>query len=198
MGGGAFLQAYAQGEPTLHTPRMSPEDYQRLKAKYLEKLQVLFPGSKVAALTEAPEKTDYGDIDIFIATERTVDLAELASAIGAAGVICRSGKTATLGVHKDGTEKEGPAVVYKVKNGQISSSEITTEEYAQIDIGILSPEMLEWHTFYSSYGDMIGLLGHIVTQLGFTGKSTFEPIPRNAAKRSFSLRSWILATLTGT
>jgi hypothetical protein len=49
-----------------------------------------------------------------------------------------------------------------------ASTTVTDEEYAQIDIEKVKPELLEWHTFYSSYGDMLGLLGHIVTHLGFT------------------------------
>ena len=174
MGGGAFAQAFAPGEPTLHTPRMSPDEYERVKKVYSEKMQTCLPDIKVTVLTEAPEKTDYGDIDIFIATEQHVDWADLATQLGAAGVICHSSKKATMAVPKDASEKLGSAVVYKHHHG-ISKRDCTSgtssEEYAQVDIEIVSPDLLDWHTFYSSYGDMAGLIGHIVTQLGFTGKS---------------------------
>lgn len=43
MGGTAFTQAAATGQPTLRTPRMSPEDYARLKTKYAEELRQYFP-----------------------------------------------------------------------------------------------------------------------------------------------------------
>lgn len=68
MGGLAFARAAAEGQPTLSTPRMLPETYWSFKADYLKRLQEYFPaGTRVATLTEAPEKEDYGDID-FIAS----------------------------------------------------------------------------------------------------------------------------------
>jgi hypothetical protein len=176
MGGGAFAQASAQGEPTLATPRLQPDQYAKLKAIYLKKLQVYFPGAKIACLTEAPEKVDYGDIDIFVAIETRANWVDMANFLGAAGVICHTSgriQKCTLGVPIDGSAHTRPAVVYKHINDSSSrklqpSSVVTVDDYAQIDIEVLAPDLLEWHRFYSSYGDMVGLLGHIVQNLGFT------------------------------
>ena len=176
MGGGAFAQAVAQGEPTLHTSRISTDDYIRIKNATISKLQAYFPTGKVVCLTEAPEKADYGDIDIFVALAQQVNFIDVANHLGATGVICHSSgkvQSCALGVRKDGMASTHSAVVYKhahessIRKGQPSTT-VTTEEYAQIDVEIIPPELLEWHTFYSSYGDMVGLLGHIVTNLGFT------------------------------
>lgn len=176
MGGHAFAQASANGEPTLNTPRMSPADYERLKHIWLERISEFFPDGEVAVLAEAPEKSDYGDIDIFVALDKKVDFIEMAKQIRAMGIICRSsGKVqkCTLGVPMDGTTSLRPPVVYKAVTGTDPrkakpSTSVTSEEYAQIDIEIISLELRDWHKFHSSYGDMVSLLGRIVTHLGFT------------------------------
>ncbi|KAK3702468.1 hypothetical protein LTR37_014830 [Vermiconidia calcicola] len=176
MGGGAFMQASAQGEPTLNTPRMSPGKYGTLKQYYLTKLQQYFPAGKVVCLTEAPEKTDYGDIDIFVAFDGRVNFIDVANYLGATGVIYHSsGKVqkCTIAVPKDLVPSSRPVVVYKHidinrdRKPEVSAP-ISREEYAQIDVEIVHPELLEWYTFYSSYGDLVGLLGRIVKNLGFT------------------------------
>lgn len=66
-----------------------------------------------------------------------------------------------------------PCVLYKDTHTQKNHSEsekppASTEEFAQVDVAIVSPNLLDWYAFYSSYSDMAGLLGHIVTHLGFT------------------------------
>ncbi|KAK3707659.1 hypothetical protein LTR37_012007 [Vermiconidia calcicola] len=177
MGGGAFMQASAQGEPTLNTPRMSPGEYRTLKQHYLTKLQQYFPTGKVVCLTEAPEKTDYGDIDIFVAVDKRVNFIDVANYLGATGVIYHSSKKAqkcTMAVPKDLVPSSRPVVEYKHidmnndRKPEVSSAPVSREEYAQIDVEIVHPELLEWYTFYSSYGDLVGLLGRIVKNLWFT------------------------------
>ena len=175
MGGGTFAQAAAPGEPTLNTPRMSPSEYTTVKTIYLSKLQGYLPHAKVACLTEAPEKAHYGDMDLLIAIDERMNFVDLANRIGAVGIVCQSSgrvQKCSLAVRKDGAGSERSVVVYEhvhVNGGRTETFDnITTEEYAQVDIEIVSPELLEWYTFYSSYGDMAGLLGHIVHNLGFT------------------------------
>ena len=173
MGGGAFAQAAAQGEPTLNTPRMSPEIYHRLKATYTERLRSYFPDAEVASLTEAPEKIDYGDMDFIIALNDHVEFVALANHLGAVGVICHDARKCTLAVPRDGSHSTNAAVVYKHVNGTTPrkaepSKTVTDEQYAQLDIELVPTELFEWHTFYSSYGDMVALLGHIVHNLGLT------------------------------
>jgi hypothetical protein len=155
---------------------MKPDQYERLKNVYLTKLRDYFPKGKIACLTEAPEKSDYGDMDVFVAIDQLVDFVDMANFLGAAGVICHSSgkiQKCALGVPLDGSAHGRPAVVYKHVNNSSGrklapSSTVTVDDYAQIDVEVISPDILAWHTFYSSYGDMAGLLGHIVHNLGFT------------------------------
>lgn len=177
MGGAAFAQASAAGEPTLSTPRMSPAVYQHLKSNYLAKLQQYFPNGKVVSLIEAPEKLDYGDIDFVVAIDQQVDQVALAKYLGAAGFISRSTgghQALTVAVARDGLPSATPVVIYHHVDSNAlgktrkAAETMSEQEYAQIDIEIIEPGLLEWHIFYSSYSDMAGLLGHIVTNLGFT------------------------------
>lgn len=176
MGGAAFAQAAAPGEPTLHTPRMSSTEYAHLKSTYCSRLQQYFPGKTVSVLVEAPEKKDYGDLDFIVDSDEHVDWIDLARKVGAAGVICMSSgkhQRCSIGVPKDGSTNPRDTVVYKhvpsnnPKKAQPSTT-MTTKDYAQIDIEIVPPEDFQWHTFYCSYGDLGGLLGNIVRNLGFT------------------------------
>ncbi|KAK4501650.1 hypothetical protein PRZ48_007459 [Zasmidium cellare] len=176
MGGSAFAQAAAPGQPTLHTPRMTPAEYANLKAIYLFRLQKQFPGKTVSVLIEAPEKTSYGDIDLIVEYDEHVDFIDLAGKLGAAGVICSSSgkhQLCSIAVLKDGARCPNETVVYKnvtsnnAKKAQVASSS-TVEEYAQIDIQVIGSEDFKWHSFYCSYGDMGGLLGNITRNLGLT------------------------------
>lgn len=178
MGGGAFKHAAAEGHPTLNTPRMSPTEYAHLKGIYLTKIRAYFadPRLRTAALKEAPEKLDYGDIDLFIGMDKEVDFLKLANALGAAGLITHSTgdvQKCTIGVPKDGTTTSSPTIHYHTVHSDddrksASPAGSTPEEYAQIDIDVIPVDLVEWHVFYSAYGDLNGLLGHIVTNLGFT------------------------------
>lgn len=173
MGGSAFAQASAPGAPTLNTPRMSPEEYERLKCFWTQRLQAYFPDAKIQGLREAPEKESYGDIDMFVVTEQRVDFVAMAQHLGAKGVIIRSGglvQKCSLAVFRDAYLQSITTIVYKLldaKDPQPTGT-VTTEEYAQIDIEVLEPQLVEWHVFYSSYSDLAGMLGRIVTNLGFS------------------------------
>ena len=173
MGGGAFAHAVAPSEPTLNTPRMSPQEYANIKLIYLKRLQDYFSGCRVVCLTEAPEKADYGDMDLFVAFDQIVNFVDMANHLGAVGVICHGSSKFTLGVPKTNVPNSRPVVVYKHVHGNRAqnfdrSTAATDEEYAQIDVDIIPSQLLDWYTFYSAYGDMAGLLGHIVRNFGFT------------------------------
>ena len=157
---------------------MDPQQYGRLKDKYLDKIRAYFPDSTVRCLVEAPEKSDHGDIDIFVtlSAEQKVDFEDLGNKIGAAGVILHSSGTVrkcTLGVAADGTSSESSVIVYQHNHGHgegvrsESAAALTTKQYAQIDIEIVAPHLAAWFSFYSSSGDMLGLIGRIVRNLGF-------------------------------
>jgi hypothetical protein len=173
MGGIAFQQAVASGNPTLNTPRMSPEKYQTLKIIYLAKMRVLFPESRVEALKEAPQKTDYGDLDLLVSSDEDLDGVRLATNLGATGFIHINSKRCILGVPQDGAESPSPPIQYHETHASAGTkrplpAQPTEEEYAQIDIEVVPPRLFEWHAFYESYGDMSGLLGQLVSNLGFT------------------------------
>lgn len=168
MGGSAFTQASAKGEPTISTPRMSQEVYQELRMIYMERLRSYFPESQVASLVDAPEKSDYGDMDFVVARDDLLDFVDLANRVGARALICHHARMCTLAVSRDGSPSSKPAVQYKQVNGRHPSTTVTEEQYAQIDVEVIPIHLFEWHAFYASYGDMAGLLGHMLHNLGFT------------------------------
>ncbi|KAI7162640.1 hypothetical protein KC349_g1859 [Hortaea werneckii] len=178
MGGNAFALASAEGYPRLETPRMTPEVYHRLKVICTNRLRSCFPNcTKMTTLTEAPEKSDYGDIDFIISFPKkpassAPDWSALANDIGAAGFIWHGPKTASFAVPQDGSMHPERAMRYHLQSDNpqdLHRSDQTLDTlYAQIDLELVENELFDWHTFYASYGDMSSLLGHIVRNLGFT------------------------------
>ena len=178
MGGNAFALASAEGHPRLETPRMTPKVYYRLKVIYTNRLRSCFPDcTNIATLTEAPEKSDYGDVDFIISCPKESaspppDWSALANGIGAAGFIWHGPKTASFAVPQDGSMHPERAMWYHLQSDNpqdVHRSDQPSEEmYAQIDLELVNDELFDWHTFYASYGDMSSLLGHIVRNLGFT------------------------------
>ncbi|KAI7573476.1 hypothetical protein KC346_g20309, partial [Hortaea werneckii] len=173
MGGNAFALAFASAEasPRLPTPRMTPEVYHHLKVICTNRLCSCLPAcTKVATLTEAPEKSDYGDVD-FIISYPTISASsapywpDLANAIGAAGFILHGPKTASFAVPQDGSMHPERAVTYHLQSDGSQdlprSNQLSENLYAQIDLELVEDELFDWHTFYASYGDMSSLLGHI-------------------------------------
>ncbi|KAI7315450.1 hypothetical protein KC315_g11081 [Hortaea werneckii] len=178
MGGNAFALASAEGHSRLQTPRMTPEVYNRLKVIFTNRLRSCFPDcTKIATLTEAPEKSNYGDIDFIISFPKkpassAPEWSALANDIGAAGFIWNGPKTASFAVPQDGSMHSKPAMRYHLQSDNpedVHGSTKTPETlYAQIDLELVEDDMFDWHTFYASYGDMSSLLGHIVRNSGFT------------------------------
>ncbi|KAI7150621.1 hypothetical protein D0869_01488 [Hortaea werneckii] len=178
MGGNAFALASAEGHPRLQTPRMTPEIYHHLKVIYTNRLRSCFPDcAKIATLTEAPEKSDYGDIDFIISFSKkpassAPDWSALANDIGAAGFIWHGPKTASFAVPQFGSMHPERAMRYHLQSDNLQdvhrSNQTPDTLYAQIDVELVEDELFDWHTFYASYGDMSSLLGHIVRNLGFT------------------------------
>ncbi|TKA64395.1 hypothetical protein B0A55_10373 [Friedmanniomyces simplex] len=172
MGGSAFAVASAPGEPTLNTPRLTQEDYTRLKASLKSSLLVFFGVDiKLDTLSEAPEKEDHGDIDFLIAHDGPVNWLALATSVGATGLICHHPGMCSLAVPKSGPPSTRPPVLYtSIKAQQLKflpTTTPTTEEYAQIDIQNVPTALYPWRTFYYSYGDIPSLFGLILRPLGF-------------------------------
>ncbi|USW51746.1 hypothetical protein Slin15195_G050650 [Septoria linicola] len=170
MGGAAFAHAAADGQPTLRTPRMSPDTYAKLKGIYTQRLIDYFPGCAVTQLQEAPEKLDYGDIDFMIGSDKPFDAMHLATSLGAAGIISYGG-LCMIAVPVSGEKYSSAPIRYTNLNsqkGRKPSDQLSSEVYAQIDIDLVKPDLFAWHAFYASYGDLSGLLGQIMHNLGFT------------------------------
>ncbi|KAI7263585.1 hypothetical protein KC345_g9079 [Hortaea werneckii] len=177
MGGNAFALASAEGNPWLPTPRMTPEVYHHLKVICTNRLRSCLPDhTKLATLTEAPEKSDFGDIDFIVShsalsTSPTLDWFALANGIGAAGFLWHRPKTASFAVPQNGSMHPEQAARYHLQSDgsqDLRSNQLSEKLYAQIDLELVEDELFDWHTFYASYGDMSSLLGHIVRNLGFT------------------------------
>ena len=177
MGGNVFLSCVAEGRPTLQTPRMVPETYRKLKHKYLELLSTYFPkADRIATAIEAPEKADFGDIDIIIIDDDgEVDWADVAADLGAAAWVDRgtdAKPACSLAVHVDGSRSEDPPVKYVLTTANAPtqrkpSLEKDERKYAQIDLVKIGSDLKDWTHLYSAYGDLAGIIGIAVTNYGF-------------------------------
>lgn len=176
MGGNVFMHCAAEGHPSLTTPRMDPKTYQSLKEQYTQLLWTSLPNSRsIATAIEAPEKPDYGDIDIIVISDHDVDWAEVAAEVGAVAWVNRGTDdkpNCSLAVHIDGSRSIYPPVKYiqTSENHPLQlkpSKEVDDKDYAQIDIVKIGSVLADWTGFYSSYGDLAGMLGRIVTNFGF-------------------------------
>lgn len=176
MGGNVFLSCVAEGHPTLETPRMSPETYQNLKHKYIRLLSTSFPqAERIATAIEAPEKEDFGDIDIIIIDDGEVDWADVATKLGATAWVNRgtdAKPSCSLAVRIDGSQSDSPPVKYVPMNAndplQRKPSTVKDKtKYAQIDLVKIGSDLKDWTILYSAYGDLAGILGMAVTNFGF-------------------------------
>lgn len=177
MGGNVFLKSAAEGHASLPTPRMNANTYQKLKEKYTELLWTCFPNAlSIGAALEAPEKTDYGDIDISIIDDGSeVDWTKVATELRAAAWVDRGTEakpSCSIAVYLDGTPGADAPVKYVLTTDndplkRKPSTELDSKEYAQIDLMKIGSEHKDWTVLYSSYGDLAGILGMVVTNYGF-------------------------------
>lgn len=176
MGGNVFMHSAAEGHPSLKTPRMDPKTYQSLKEQYTQLLWTSLPNSRsIATAIEAPEKPDYGDVDIVVISDHDVDWATVAAEVGAVAWVNRGTDdkpNCSLAVHIDGSRSIHPPVKYiqTSENHPLQlkpSKEVDDKDYAQIDVVKIGSALEDWTSFYSSYGDLAGMLGRIVTNFGF-------------------------------
>ena len=155
---------------------MTPEQYTHIKEQYNTRLARYFGShADVTLLKEAPEKDSYGDIDMHIATARQTDWAHMAASIGAAAWLDRGSaksQKCSIAVYLDGSSHDSTPVRYMMSHNnnphhEQVSAEGTKEEYAQIDLEVVHPDLADWSVFYGSYGDMMAILGNLVTNHGF-------------------------------
>lgn len=155
---------------------MEPKTYQTLKEQYTKLLWTSLPNSRsIATAIEAPEKPDFGDIDIIVISDDEVAWAKVAAEVGAVAWVNRGTDdkpACSLAVHPDGSRSTQPPVKYILNSGnhplQLKPSpEVDEKEYAQVDLVRIGSALEDWTGFYSSYGDLAGMLGRIVTNFGF-------------------------------
>lgn len=176
MGGHVFHSAAANGQPALQTPRMSLEKYNELKQICIQRLSSYFTNAKsIETAIEAPEKKDFGDIDILIFDDGPVDWAGVASHIGAYAYINRGNAdmpACSLAVRLNGEKSTKSPVQYTLTSQsdplQHRPSEVIEEEiFAQIDLNKFQTQQYNWTLFTASYGDLVGILGMAITNFGF-------------------------------
>ncbi|KZV86998.1 hypothetical protein EXIGLDRAFT_697947 [Exidia glandulosa HHB12029] len=166
MGGNAF----AELAPGASFPRMSPEVYNALKATMLARLALLF--AHVAVPREAPEKDDYGDLDLIVAEPlgaREVPLELLKDTLGA--VLAIGGSTSNFAVPMP----DGPP-----------------DTYVQVDvIKCGTVDKFERVMFFHAYGDLGMILGLIARSyglsLGHNGLKIVVGSAEDGEPHSFSL-----------
>ena len=169
------MSSAAEGHPSLDGPRMDPKTYQILKEQYIKLLWTCLPNSRsIATAIEAPEKPDFGDIDIVVISDEEVDWAKVAAEAGAVAWVNRGTDekpSCSLAVYLDGSRSTHPPVKYILTSGnhplQLKPSPEVDDIYAQIDLMRIGTALEDWTGFYSSYGDLAGILGRIVTNFGF-------------------------------
>jgi hypothetical protein len=160
MGGKFFNHA----PYSLHTPRMPPHVYRRTRDWYISRLGAHFSWAR--SPTEAPEKTDHGDVDVTACAERGEPIADLlghrdkwpdvaallGQALGAVHAVPERG--ATFQAHF--------AVPWKVALGEEDDGHGAAglpegkEAYIQLDLTTyVSGPTAEWSIFKHSNGDMV-------------------------------------------
>jgi len=165
MGGKAFTST----PHALSVPRLPPPLYQSLKAKYLALLSQFY--AHAAVPLEAPEKGNYGDIDILVSVPLTSGAGPdaLATTLEAKAVV-RSGPLTSF------------AVPYPGSDGS----------YVQLDIHECPPETFRWQLFHESNGDLWNMLGTTLRPFGLTANDVgfharVPEIEHEDRKKSFVL-----------
>jgi hypothetical protein len=157
MGGNAF--------PELHTPRLDPVQYDRVRQAATSVLREYF--AVVQTPPQAPGKTDFGDVDFLVSgARREVTVDDVSNALKAV-------------TH---TNAKFPASFAVPLEG-------VGDAYAQIDVETSCPELLQWLMWLEGYGDLATILGSLHRDLGLTISHTglhlrMEELEKNSRKGS--------------
>ena len=137
MGGGAF--------PNLHTPRMLPPEYSKLRDKYIGILLRFY--DKVVCSHESPGKVDHGDVDLIVSGPfPDFSSSRLSRALGAV----EQTKAATLTSFAVPFDREGEIL------------------YAQVDILLCAEDCLDWEIWMGAYGDLSQIIRVLAQTFGLT------------------------------
>lgn len=145
MGGKAFSQPRGD-QPALQTPRMNLEVFTRIRDVAIQQLREFF--ETVISPAEAPEKPDYGDVDILVQEpKRDFAWEEVASTLNARRA-AHNGDTHSFAVPID--------------------DDVAVGTYAQVDVHVCSSGFIEWECFLDAYGDLMQIMGRFLRPLGLT------------------------------
>lgn len=186
MGGSAFS---AEG---LLTPRMPTSVYEQTRDSVIAVLLSFY--SFVQAPIEAPEKPDYGDVDIIVCSplrdfsqKLEIDN-ELATAIGATHH--KTGKpTSNFAIPWSRAAEKRPNATDAVEMFPAEKSKRPI--FIQVDISTVgSPASFKWQVFNHSHGDLWNMVGSLIRGYGLTASNSgiyvriaeLEPLNKTAAR----------------
>ncbi|KAK6219350.1 hypothetical protein LQW54_002338 [Pestalotiopsis sp. IQ-011] len=180
MGGNSFS---TRDQRCLHTPRMPPNVYHRVRDDCHTALRQRFLA--VASPIEAPAKKDFGDVDIFVAwdTEQdsSVDFESIGKLIGAP-------HSRLEGLLNPDAQYAVPWPENLDDPSDVPSSE--PPRFCQIDLHICKTiEDFHWKLWYYSHGDLMPMTRNILWSydLVINKRGLFLRIPelKNGAKKVF-------------
>lgn len=156
MGGSAFTH----GSHALSTPRMPRDVYDAEKERCKVALRRLY--HCVACPIEGPGKTDFGDLDLFVALEKATSEAksdprvDIQRELGAEFVILGNGCSHF-------------AIPWPVTPTDEPLPDDEEKRYIQVDVTICqSPDSMQWSLFKHAHGDLWSILGSIIRPYGLT------------------------------
>ncbi|EIW59501.1 uncharacterized protein TRAVEDRAFT_71548 [Trametes versicolor FP-101664 SS1] len=180
MGGNAFKAIVPHG----HFPRMPPPVYNALKTALIPPLKSVY--SRVVVAREAPEKADYGDLDIVVSGPRDgLTHAAVKDALRAAHSVPMPGpRISNFAIAMDAFEDVANACKTCAAAGKGPAEFAGDAEggvFFQVDVNVCADDVqLERTMFYSSYGDLGLMLGLLVQtaglSLGIYGLKLADPI----------------------
>lgn len=159
MGGDAF----SSGPGILHTPRMPKAVYLHVKQKYHDILLQYF--TTVTTPMEAPEKTDYGDVDYVVSIPKD-DYKGPETLMAAFGAVSRRpGPTSSFAIPWPESVDGDP-----VHENATDEPNDPRSKFIQIDVAIYhnGDEYYEWEVFHKSHGDLWNMLGSTIRKFGLT------------------------------
>lgn len=143
MGGHAF--------PDLIVPRMEPQIYEKVKHAALEVLSRRYPN--VVSMSEAPEKADYGDVDLLIELPSSTPFPAQQVAIDLGAERCK---------------ENNPTYCFAIP---LNDATTKSKVFAQVDVQRCLPGDLQWTLFLLGHGDLSSILGTFNYGYGFTMKN---------------------------
>ena len=137
--------------PALHTPRMSPATYFRLRDHLVDALADHY--TRVIVPREAPEKTSYGDVDVLVEGPIVghVSIEDLAKSMGATRWVKRSSRAMSFAIPDAAEEREKREEVYR-----------------QVDVYVCRLGEMDWAKMIKSDGDAWTIIGTMLRPVGIT------------------------------